>query len=316
MPQKQQNYFYQVFELTVESEIFFPELTPIATINHPDLKISFGKTPENLEGEQVVAKVRVQFSPTQFLIDVAKVGRYYTSNGNTITIEKHSNADEASIRAFLLETVIASVFYQRGAFLLAGSAIEYQGKAIAFIGNPGTGKSTTAASFIQKGYRLLADGICLIKADNPEKPVLEAFCPTIKLWKDVLHTCNFEKNTSTDLLQLRPEIEKYRLSFPDSKTYIHQSLPLGKVYLLESRVPDVFKIQNLNASEATQKIGNSRYRFNLFKEAIENTSNPLDICSAIVQNIPVSQVERFEEGNLKTNVNLLIEHIERDLETL
>lgn len=46
-------------------------------------------------------------------------------------------------------------------FLHAG-AVEYQGKAILFIGRPGSGKSSNVISYIQQGGTLIADDyVCL-----------------------------------------------------------------------------------------------------------------------------------------------------------
>lgn len=67
--------------------------------------------------------------------------------------------EQNDVADFLLGPVLGVVLRLRGVTCLHASAVALGGKAIAFMGVPGAGKSTTAALFARNGHSILADDI-------------------------------------------------------------------------------------------------------------------------------------------------------------
>jgi hypothetical protein len=58
--------------------------------------------------------------------------------------------------------VVALEHHLRGYFMLHASSVSRGGHALAFMGGPGTGKSTLAAWMVQRGFELVSDGMTLV----------------------------------------------------------------------------------------------------------------------------------------------------------
>ena len=155
------NNAYSVYGLRVHAEIACPELPfhPQPDGN-PDVTIrllpSLPSTSESLESG--CYEVR----PGVFRLVVKGVGRYLVEGGSRISIEPLAGSSTEEVRLFLLGSVIGALLYQRGLFPLHGSAVETRWGAMIFVGAQGIGKSTLAAQFYRRGYRLLSDDVCAV----------------------------------------------------------------------------------------------------------------------------------------------------------
>ncbi len=305
-------YFYHAFGLSLSSEILLKELVSTEDMTTPDIKITYGKVPKELDGNNVITKVRNQIAPNQFLLHVDKIARYYACNGNRIVVEKHPEADLSSLVLFLLGPALTAILCQRGYFLLYASAIEQDGKAIVFVGSSGVGKSTTATALVDQGYKLLSDNICLLSVDKSGELILTPSHPFIKLWKDTLeafHTHRFLDGA----IPLRPDLKKYGVILSEPSHYSQQSLPLKKVYILQNKIPELFKIESLNPTLAADLLVNYIYHYSSLKSDSKELEYHLDICTMIANRVPVSLIERFEgDKPLKESITLLINELVHD----
>jgi hypothetical protein len=109
---------------------------------------------------------------------------------------------------------------------LHGSAIETRYGAVVFVAPSGVGKSTLAAAFYQRGYRVLSDDICVITMDQ-SKPIAYPAYPRIHLWPDVLNQLEQE----LPWLIGQAKVEKYGV--PLEAQFAMQPLPLYAVYEVE-----------------------------------------------------------------------------------
>jgi hypothetical protein len=66
---------------------------------------------------------------------------------------------DADIRLCVLGPIIGFVLHLRGTPCLHASAVAVDGRAVAFLGHSGAGKSTTAAAFVRRGFRALTDDV-------------------------------------------------------------------------------------------------------------------------------------------------------------
>ena len=80
-------------------------------------------------------------------------------DGSEITIHPRVDVRWEDIRPFLIGRVLPLALSYRGLATLHAGCVGLPGGAIAFLGRPGTGKSTLVASFTSSGFPLVADDV-------------------------------------------------------------------------------------------------------------------------------------------------------------
>ncbi|MCM0000787.1 MAG: serine kinase [Erythrobacter sp.] len=172
---------YSAFGLTISSDLFLPELRATEPAGAPDLVIRCVDTgrafPEPEEDGTF------HFGDDACFLLYPQIGAFRIAAPSLIEVEPRPGVDPALIAFPLLGPVMALLLQMRGAFLLHGSALAAAegGRAFAFLGDKGAGKSTTAAAFLRAGYGLLTDDIIAIEglAHGPGR-IAPAF-PQVKL---------------------------------------------------------------------------------------------------------------------------------------
>ncbi len=157
----------------------------------------------------------------EFLLDLEGIARYQVSAGADIIVEAYPEADEDSIRLFLLGSVCGALLHQRRLLPLHASAIETPKGAVLFAGGSGKGKSALAAAFYSRGYRVMADEICLAAPD-----CFPAF-PRLMLWPDVLDQLCLR---NPNVRRARPNLKKFHV--PLAKGFASEPSPVHAIYLL------------------------------------------------------------------------------------
>lgn len=92
--------------------------------------------------------------------------------------ENYSLEDAAT---YLLGPVLGFVLRLRGITCLHASAVAVGDQAIALVGTPGAGKSTTAAAFACLGYGVLSDDVVAL-ADEGDRFIVQPGYPRVNLW--------------------------------------------------------------------------------------------------------------------------------------
>ncbi|MHB8616008.1 MAG: hypothetical protein ACYC93_08050 [Candidatus Acidiferrales bacterium] len=139
------------------------------------------------------------------------------------------------IATFLLGPVFGIVLRLRGITCLHASAVALEDKAIAFMGVPAAGKSTTAALFAQKGHLVLTDDIAALVERDRSFCVLPAY-PYVNLWPETLEMLAYSESSSSSA---STAVDKVRvpLDGKDSK-FQREALPLAAIYVLAERSAD------------------------------------------------------------------------------
>jgi hypothetical protein len=172
--------------------------------------------------EETLANGRYEVLPGLFRLDVPDVARYRVEDGSRIFIEPRPDAPLEKVRLFLLGSVMGAVLYQRGFFPLHGSAVETPWGAMVFVGNQGMGKSTLAAQFLKKGYRLLSDDVCAV-VPAPGGFQIPPALAQFRLCADA-----FER--FGPIASARFDVDKFLVPMGDS--YCPHSVPLGAIHVL------------------------------------------------------------------------------------
>jgi len=169
-----------------------------------------------------------------------------------ITVRSDESMAADDVAAFLLGPVMGVVLRLRGVTCLHASAVSLRGKAVAFVGVEGAGKSTTAALFAQKGHAVLSDDIVALFERESSFFVLPAY-PYLNLWPWTIEMLSQPANALPPGPDATNATDKLRMALgtEDSK-FQGEPLPLAAIYVLSgrpaaSRAPIVEKFAPQNA---------------------------------------------------------------------
>ncbi|MBL8131897.1 MAG: hypothetical protein JNL42_08570 [Anaerolineae bacterium] len=252
---------YRLYGLHLESDFAVDGLLPTEAGTLPaDITFRQGSAPSSLSGV-VESGTLYQVTPREFLLTVPNVARYYVQDGRQITVDAAPDADDESVRLFLLGSALGALLHQRGMLPLHASAVEMPGGAALFTGASGVGKSTTAAALTRKGYRLIADDIAVVYAGRDGIPMAAPAFPQMKLWAQSLH----KLQTDTEgLHRVRPALEKYALAAED--TFRDEPLPVRVVYLLVSHNQDAMELKPVDGMMRVRALRNQVYRRRIMEQ--------------------------------------------------
>ena len=140
-----------------------------------------------------------------------------------------------NLLTFLAGPAFGCLLFVRGTTMLHGSAIALGDKAIALLGPPGAGKSTTAAAFALANFPVLTDDIVALAERDGEflvQPAYRRLC----LWPDsVAALCG-----SADALPLiTAGWEKRGLVLGNHGPFQQHAIPLAAIYVLSARTSSV-----------------------------------------------------------------------------
>jgi ABC-type cobalamin/Fe3+-siderophores transport system ATPase subunit len=127
------------------------------------------------------------------------------------------------------------VLLLRGCISLHACAVAVDDRAIALVGPAGSGKSTTAAAFAERGYAILAEDVVTLQ-DRGDEFLVQPGYPSIRLWPSSVEALY---GTAASLPRLTPTWDKRYLDLTQEKyEFQQQPLPLAAIYLLGERQDD------------------------------------------------------------------------------
>jgi hypothetical protein len=280
---------YRLFGLNLRSEIGLSGLAPSAGTGAADVEVVFGKVPpgEYPPGYSATADGT--------LLAIAKVGRYLIRDGREIVIEPAEGASERNLRLFLLGSAIGALLHQRGLLPLHANAIDLGGRAVAFSGHSGAGKSTIAAWFHDRGYPILADDVCVIGFDDSGRALAYPGIPRLRLWREALEASGRDAGAYDRSFD---DMEKYDV--PTASGSKIEPLPLAAIYLLRKAEDGDAAIERLAGVDAVETLISNTYRGGYLR-TIGRTAEHLAACLRVVRAVPVFRArrlwgfERFDE---------------------
>jgi len=149
-------------------------------------------------------------------------------NGRTILAHPLSEAGSLeTFRAYLCGQVLSFALLKLGLESLHATAVVIQGKAVAFVGNCGEGKSTLAAACLKAGCALLTDDQ-LVVTPNGSTVLAYPGPPRIKLMP---HIARRVLQASGNGSPLNPHTTK-QLILLEPAQHCHSPVPLEVIYVL------------------------------------------------------------------------------------
>lgn len=233
--------------LLFQSDIEFPELPSIAPEAGatPDITVRLAPVPKALP-ESLICTGVYEHTSREVLWRLPGVARYLVrESGRVIEVEEEPSADPADVRLFLLQPVFSLAAMLRGEWMLAASAVEWDGCVCAFAGPSGSGKSTAAAVLLQRGYRLVSDSLLRVTRGADGRMLAHPQAPWFWLWPDTIKHLGLDAVESEPL---RSVITLRRVMYPT----IGQPLPLTRIAVLREQKGDDLELFEPSAQQGAQ----------------------------------------------------------------
>ena len=210
--------FFSTEVITSEPIPIFQNLPQCATSDFSPIKIIIQRNNKEFE-KDIVAKDKIIFKKDQ-------VATYEISNGEEIIINISSEDKINTALYYSLNIPMGCVFFQRGFISLHGSSISKNNKSYAFLGSPGSGKSSFVGFLGNNGFKFVSEDICIIEKTTLNCP---ASFPMIKLSDPAAKLCslsNIIKEIDTDY--------KHRSTYSiDATTFQNEQSKLNAIYILD-----------------------------------------------------------------------------------
>jgi hypothetical protein len=272
---------YSVFGLTVRSEMELPELFPSVDDRDPDvlIRVAALAEPQSQPGLKAIGEA--------LLLTVPDVARFRIDSGREIVVELSSGAPERNVRLYLLGSAFGALLHQRGLLPLHANAVEIDGRAIAFMGESGAGKSTLAAWFHDRGFRVIADDVCVVGFDNG-LPYAAPGLPRLRLWAEALELMGHSVDRFPRSYVGQEQQAKFDVPIDVAKAAT-SNIPLAALYLLDRGAE--FAISELRGLEAADAVFANTYR-GAFVSAAGNNEVHWRSSIGLVRTLPVFRVAR------------------------
>jgi hypothetical protein len=187
---------------------------------------------------------------------------------------------------YLLGPVLGFVLRLRGITCLHASAVTVGDRAIALLGPPSAGKSTTAAEFSRMGHPVLADDIVALSERDAIVRVQPAY-PQLRLWPESVALLY---GAADALPRLTPTWDKRALDLTrNGCRFQEQPLPLAAIYVLAERSPDPEpRMEGLQGRESLLTLLANTYVGYLLDAAMR--AHEFESLGRLVSRVPVRRV--------------------------
>jgi hypothetical protein len=272
-------------------------------------ELTYSSADTNATGESALrifkvdegAFVRLAYEDgTQFWLDGKRENIWATwSRGSSI-----ENA-----ASYLLGPILGLMLRLRGVTCLHASAVAFEDRSVAFVGQTGAGKSTTAAAFAQHGYGVISDDIVALEEREGVFHVMPAY-PHLCLWPE---SVKMLYDSPEALPKLLPDWEKRRLTLGEEGTrFESRCLPLAAIYVLRERRPDPAPyVEAIRPQNALLALVADTYANKILDR--EMRAREFAVLGRLVTAIPVRRVYPHEDP---TRLEELCKVIREDLHSL
>jgi hypothetical protein len=291
-------YSYVVNGLAIRSDLLLPELVSHAAGIRADVVIRLGNVdhspPQQPNSE---GYVHLTLEDAYFFWEAA--GAFLVRAGREIVVEPASGVEQRVVRTYILGSAMGVLLHQRGLLALHASAIAVSGRAVAFIGESGWGKSTMAAAMHARGHAIVADDIVAVSAESGGAPAAFPAFPRLKLYPETAASLGYDRGSLT-VFDPEDERREYRVvgGFPQVP------LPLYRIYVLAEGEGQ--EVETLHPQEGFMELIRHSYALGRL-QAAGATAAHFHQCAQIAGMVPIYRLKRQRSLSALSDVARLVE---------
>ena len=288
-------FHYSAYDLAVTSDLALPGLQGVGHPgSDPDpVVVRLGELDEQLDGDGSPPRLE-ETSREEARLLWGRAGVLTIRRGAEVLVSPRSDAHPETLAAFVVAQALPLLLVQRGFLVLHGSAVERDGRAVAFLGGGQAGKSTAAAALAERGWRVVSDDVVAVTFERGCVRLLPG-PPNLKLWPD---TVTHFGGSPDGLARVRPTVEKrFRPVEPGSR----RPVDLDQVYVL--RRGEQLALTPLRARAALLALMPHLWAAPTAPAAQER----LAACARLASTCPVSLLDRPPDLVLLAQVARLVE---------
>jgi hypothetical protein len=180
----------------------------------------------------------------------------------------------------ILGPILGVILYQLGYHVFHASVVALSQGGAAFLAPKGHGKSTLAASLVQRGHRLVSDDLLVFKGNAPV--LAEPGIPVVKLWPDALRAIGVDPDACP---RISPAVEKRILRLHDQ--VVRQSAQVRALFVIQAG--ETVEILPLEPRDAIARVMPNWYGMLFQGDLLPffNLKRHLQECSQLVNALPV-----------------------------
>lgn len=278
---------YEVYGLTIETNINFKELRKAKEKSKIDIWIQKGQVSDEIK-EKVNKGCQFEFNDKLVWYSLKSVGIFLIQGGSKITIDTYEKANEEDIRIYTLGTAMGVLLTQRGQIAIHGGTVTVGDKGVTVLGDMGAGKSTLLAALRLDGSKFISDDVSVINFDSKSNPIVEVAYAQQKLCKDAMNKFGYDLSKYTVIDEDR---EKYALPLEDN--FSEEPMPLSMLCKIEVDKVDEVKIRRVVGKESLDILLNNIYRKEIFNY-LKMKGEYFKQCLDILKKVPVYVLTRPE----------------------
>jgi hypothetical protein len=222
----------------------------------------------------------------------------------TVRMVAATELADSTRRHLLIDQLVPQLATLDGGLVLHASAVAQRGRAVAFVGSTGAGKSSLAAAHVERGAQLLADDYLLLQDQGDHHLATPAY-PGLRLWGDSAERFGGDLDRLGVVAQYT---DKRRLPVDQAAP---TTLPLGAIVVLGRRPgPDepVWRQRRLSGGDAYMVVYQQVFRME--RSGRERQRAEMERIAHLVESVPVLLIEHRRDYAALPEV---LEHLDRAL---
>lgn len=207
--------------------------------------------------------------------------------GREIVLQVNAESDLLYVSAIITGELFSVILRQRGLLVLHGSGVTRDGQAVGFVGDSGWGKSTLAASLVERGWQLLTDDLLVVDGlSRPGTPTAVPTHPSMRLSTEAIDHVDAGDGTRG---QAHANTSKMRVE--QVTAFSDQPAPLSHVFVLDPSQSEHHQSTPLHGIDAVDEFVRHTRGRRLMTTPRAMAAH-LSQCAALARDVPTAALRR------------------------